>query len=240
MACLGIASESRLYSQAREPEVTEAADTTLDSTGLDLSALAENARSIVLFRRDCRTAWGSRDFTLFANGTLRYRLRRDEAVSMWLAELARDEVSAFAARLAEPTLRETDSHYRTLVGDLVETCTLQLALPGRPLQQFEFDAHTPLSLDLDHVLKVVAELEGRIDLSTPPEGSERLPIDYQPRAGDVLVRAGDGALFRVMGRTQDGQHWELQGLEQPVSLFEGGTDLSRRFSALLERRRQRR
>jgi hypothetical protein len=78
---------------------------------------------------------------------------------------------------------------------------------------------------------VVAELgEGALR-----ESSRSLPDGYRPRRGDVLRRV-DETLFEVVGFTSDGKGVELQGVDQPLTLYLAPEDLHTLFTALVDRR----
>ena len=61
-----------------------------------------------------------------------------------------------------------------------------------------------------------------------------LPKDYEPKPGD-FVRRGDGELFEVIGFTSDGQGVELNGINQPVTIYVALADFRSVFVAKEDR-----
>jgi hypothetical protein len=62
-----------------------------------------------------------------------------------------------------------------------------------------------------------------------------MPAGYEPRPGDVL-RRHDGELYEVITLTADRQGVELQGVEQPLTLFVARSELVGEFVELVRRR----
>ncbi|HSM13631.1 MAG TPA: hypothetical protein VLA66_06155 [Thermoanaerobaculia bacterium] len=189
-------------------------------------------RSIVLLREDCVSSIGHREVTLFANGTVRVVEGSPDAESMHLGEATRDEVGAFLRRLAEPDLSETDPREESPVGAWVESCTLDLLLPDRPAQRFRYGRYASHSLALRAVLTVVRDIEA---LAEPESAVSDLPLDYEPRTGDLLERT-DGIRFEIVGKTADGKGVELSSPEQPLTLYVPISDLRGLFVRLVSRR----
>lgn len=191
-------------------------------------------RSIERLRLDCRSEIGRREVTLFGNGTVRLREGTGGEQRFWLHELGDLELDAFLARLDDSRV-ETEEDYSTVEGAWVERCSLQLDLDQRGRESFQFGRYDTISLDLRRALSVALELGNLVDQSLPPEGTPRLPRDYQPRVGDVLRRI-DGRRFRVVGFTWDGLGIELSGIEDPLTMYLPKADLSDRFVVVESRR----
>ena len=152
-----------------------------------------------------------------------------------LERLDPDSFDAFRARLAEIDPGDEMPEREPVEGAWLERCALELRMEGRgtsgdrgPVRRFHFARTSRLPLEL-------ARIEGIADELT--EIAERqlgggLPHDYRPRDGDVLERL-DGAHFRVIGRTEDGEGIELHGVEEPLVLYLTVDDLRARFVRLV-------
>ncbi len=187
--------------------------------------------SVELLRRDCSSRLGRNEVTLFQNGTIRWREWQDEKLSMRLAEVGGEEVSAYVRRLAGCDLSEVRESPGGVAGEWVERCEIMLTLPGAEPRHFRFgrlDAHP---LGLADLLRIAEELAQRA-LATPVTGG--LPGNYLPRAGDLLVRV-DEMEFEVIGPTADGHGIELRGRLQPLTLYISTDDLRRQFVRILRR-----
>jgi hypothetical protein len=112
----------------------------------------------------------------------------------------------------------------------VEHCTLRLDLDDRPHRLIAFSRYDSLALPLSRVIAVADQMA-----KSTLEGSD-LPVSYHAHPGDVLRRA-DGVLFEVVGFTADKLGVELQGVEQPLTLYVRPEDLPSLFEALVSRRR---
>ena len=64
---------------------------------------------------------------------------------------------------------------------------------------------------------------------------DEIPVDYEPRRGDVLKRSGDGSRFRIMAFTGDNKGIELEGIDQPIELYIARDQLRKKFIALVSR-----
>jgi hypothetical protein len=64
---------------------------------------------------------------------------------------------------------------------------------------------------------------------------DEIPADYQPEPGDVLKRAGDGALFRIVAFTLDKKGIELRGVILPLEMYVITDQLRQSFVALVSR-----
>jgi hypothetical protein len=184
-------------------------------------------RRTVVLSQLCRSAIAERELELYASGTVRIRERTPDGERLRLAELGPDERTSMLDRLAREDLSETDRSTSAPQGDWIERCQIQLSLPGRKSQSFEYDQFGSLSLALSRVVGMVGELAARASVE-----QNNLPLGYQPRRGDILERR-DGARYRVVGLTADKQGVELVGLEQPLTLFVNLSQLGLEFSALL-------
>jgi hypothetical protein len=196
------------------------------------AAARSRDRTVELLDHRCRSEMGYRQVTLFANGTVRLRQEVEGELQMSLAELPPDRLDGVLNRLLEEDLSEVDAERLTPRGDWIDSCVLRLRLDeaGEELR-FSHGPFDALPLALSRVLAVVAELgEGALR-----ESSRSLPDGYRPRRGDVLRRV-DETLFEVVGFTSDGKGVELQGVDQPLTLYLAPEDLHTLFTALVDRR----
>lgn len=188
-------------------------------------------RSTVLLRRDCLGETGHADVTLFANGTIRLREGEGPARTMRLAELPLDVLQAYVNRLEEIDLSETESGLPEVELKWVGRCEIELGIGDGEPRVFQFGTFDSLSLALSRVNSIVGELVEEAEERTP---KGHLPRDYKPRAGDVLVRA-DGARFKVIGYTSDKNGIELQGVDQPLTIYVPADDMDEWFTELVSR-----
>jgi hypothetical protein len=191
----------------------------------------QDPRSRVIVLEECRSEIGRREVTLFANGTIRRREGLPGSESLALAEVGRDEVDAFVRRLSAPDLTETEGRGESPAGSWVETCSLELRLPGAPARTFRYGRYESLTLALRTILDVVRDIESVI-----PAGHREveLPADYRAGAGDLLERA-DGVRFEVIGPTADGLGLELSSPDQPLTVYVPAADLRLHFVRLLRK-----
>lgn len=190
-------------------------------TGGEEPPPADSGRSRVLVRLDCSNALHRREVTLFANGTVRLRAGRPGEEGMALAELAPDELESAVALLAEVDLSETDPSTTGPEGELVERCRLDLELPDRAPVERRFKRFDSLPLALARALTVIDGLAAGVPEprgGPGDRGRPGLPVDYEPALGDLL-RHADGTLYEVIAFTSDGQGVELQGVDQPLTLY---------------------
>jgi hypothetical protein len=199
-----------------------------------LAALPARAddRSTEVLRYDCVTELARREMTLFANGTI--RLRKGQIGNEWmgLAELSPDKLQAFLNRLSEEDLSDVRSPDKGPEGAWVEQCELRLQLPGKDTQTYRFGHFEPLPLNLSHVVRIAEELTKKVPLV---KERDEIPVDYEPRPGDVLKRSGDGSRFRIMAFTADNKGIELEGIDQPLELYIAKDQLRKKFIALVSR-----
>lgn len=200
-------------------------------------ARAEDDRSTEILRYDCLTDTTRREVTLFANGTIRLRDGVIRHEWMGLAELGPDELTGYLNRLAGEDLSQDRSPERGVEGNWIERCELKLQLPGKPTQSYRFGHYDPLPLNLSRVVRIVKELEEKVQVLRDAEGKQELPVDYEPRPGDVLKRLGDDALFRIVAFTGDGKGVELQGVDLPLQMFVLKEQMRQSFTAVVSRGR---
>ena len=198
-------------------------------------------RSRVLARLDCFNSLHRRELTLFANGTLRLKAGRPGEEGMSLAELGPKELESALALLAEIDLSETDPATAGPEGELVERCLLELKLPDRAPVERRFKRFDSLPLALGRALTVLDGLATGMAEPRGGPGDRRrpgLPVGYEPEPGDLL-RHADGTLYEVIAFTADGQGVELQGVDQPLTLYLSRGRLGGEIVELVGRRERR-
>ncbi len=183
---------------------------------------------------DCESEIGSREVALFDDGTIRLEEGPPGEEEITLETLDPDRLQAFVRRLrqAKKPERYTDPSVRGLGGDWVERCRLEVTLPGEAPVAVFFVRYDSLSLSVGHLVRIAEDVLQAIRDAAPPSS---LPPDYEPRAGDVLLRR-DGQRFRVARPTGDGTGLEMAGLDQPVTLYVPRGALRAEFTELLSRR----
>lgn len=231
---LGVLASAALVALPMAPGAPPTA--VLAATPSSAAAEEDEPRSVLdrsheLLRLDCFTDHGRRDVTLFGNGTARLRAEGSAGDGMALAELSQREVADYIDLLAAVKLDEVPRQLDGPEGATVERCMLTLQLPGRDRQEFHFRRFDSLPLGLARLLTITATIEERIG---PPGSGSHLPPDYEPRPGDVLRRS-DGALFRVIDLTVDGEGVELQGIDQPLVIYVSVAGLDEEMIELVER-----
>lgn len=211
----------------------------------------EDERSAVLLERVCASELSRQELTLFANGTVRLRetLPDEEEPQMYLGELTPDELRTYVRRLQEEDLGEVESAARGPEGAWVEECRLRLDFDqmehwiGPPLEgdadagdweaagelSFRYGRFDRLALGLSRVVELLDLIQSRVDRAA---GRRSLPPGYHPRVGDVLRRV-DGVEFRVERPTAEGNGWELQGVEQPLTLYVNESEIPTLFRELV-------
>lgn len=196
---------------------------------------ALDRRSHELVRLDCSSGTLSRNLSLFANGTVRIRDKGGPDPGLRLAELEESELDGFRERLAEIDLSETPSPIRGPSGETLEECWLRLELTGGLIDEYRFPRLAALPLALGRLLAVLD------DLMSLAEERQRLsaglPASYQPRVGDVLIKA-DGSRHRVVRVTAEGAGVEIIGLESPLVLYLPKDGVRGEFVAIESRRRR--
>lgn len=179
-------------------------------------ASGEDPRSQVILERVCVNDFSRQQLTLFGNGTLRLRDGDGATRTMRLAELGQSEFDAFRRRLEEIRFDDLAPRSPGMGGEWVERCTLDLELPGLDRRSFEYGPYDTHSLGLRHMLLIVDDLLLELEAARPGGSRERA---FRFDVGDLLVRRRDGARFEVLGFTVEGTGVELQGIDQPVTLF---------------------
>ena len=205
-----------------------AATTAADSAPAAPDVPGDRSRELLDYR--CASDLGVRQVTLFANGTVRVREGVGGPLTMTLGEIGPVELGGYLRRLAAEDLSAVHDTQGGTQGAWIERCVLRRALDGHPEHQVAFGRYDSLPLAVGALVRVADELAAH---ARPV--SDLLP-DYKPRAGDVLRRA-DGVLFEIVTFTSDGKGLEMQGVDQPITLFVLPADLPRVFSALVSRRR---
>ncbi len=190
-------------------------------------------RSTIVVRRDCATDLGHVELTLFANGTVRMREGERRHEKMRLAELSREELTAFRSRFEEIDLSETESMRAEVQGAWIEDCELELHLEDAGSHSFRYGRFDSLQLALSRVLAVVNDLA---EVAQTRSSSRGLPRGYRARPGDILA-AADGGRWQVISITSDGRGVELLGLDKPLTIYMAIDALTGEFTAILERRR---
>lgn len=192
-------------------------------------------RSTEFFRYLCSNELGRRDITLFANGTVRLRQGRWETQELYLDELLPEELSDYVAQLRDiqkaASRPQTDLLRSAPQGDWVEQCEIHLALPESEPLQWHFSTLEVPPLVVSHLVQLAEDLSS---YTKAPASVDRVPGDYEPRRGDVMV-AVDGGRFRVIGLTTDGRAVEFEGLDAPLRLFVPIDELGRSFQTLEKR-----
>lgn len=204
------------------------------STGV--SDAFENARpdprSHELLRLNCSSRLVGAEVTLFANGTLRLRERREEETQMWLAELTPGEVEGYRARLVAEGSPGEQPIRRGVSGEWVDQCRLTLELgPGQAFT-LRYSRMDSLPLPVARLAAIADELlatarERRLGSGFPP--------GYRVRVGDVVQRV-DGNEFVVKRFTVDGAGVELEGIQQPIVLYMDRKQIASEFVTLVRRR----
>ncbi len=192
-------------------------------------------RSHELARLDCASGVLSRGLTLFANGTVRIRDKGGPDPRLRLAELEEDELAGFRTRIAEIDLSKTSSRIRGPSSETMEQCSLRLELTSGVIGEYRFPRMAALPLALARLLTVLD------DLTSLAEERQRLsaglPASYQPRVGDVLVKA-DGSRHRIVRVTADGGGVEIIGLESPLVFYLPREGVRGEFVTIESRRRR--
>ena len=197
------------------------------------AAGVDDPRGFEVLRYDCANELGRRELTLFLNGTIRLRDGPLGKEAMGLAELNPDERDGALNRLAEEDLSEAKRLPSGVSGRWIERCTLTLHLPGKEIQVFRFSHYDVLPLAVSRIVRVAEDMAAKVpDI----KGSEELPVNYQPRVGDVLKRV-DGNLYAIHNVSEDKQGIELQGVVQPLTIYIRKDHLRLEFVALVKRAR---
>lgn len=216
----------------------------LPLSGLVLCALAlvvptpggsdVDRRSHEQVRIDCASGELRREVTLFANGTVRLRDSGGDEPGLKLAELQPAELEAFQNRMTEIDMSEVESRVRGPNSESLEQCLVRLELKSGELAEYRFVRMAALPLALSRLLGVIDDL---VELAEERvRQTSGLPMDYRPRAGDVLVKR-DGSRHRVVRITADGGGVEIVGLESPLVVYLSIEAMRGEFAELESRRR---
>jgi hypothetical protein len=197
-------------------------------------------RSWDVFRHSCSNPLGSRELTLFLDGTIRLLVRDQGGQEVRLGDLGEAGLSRTYATLRATQLgigREgkdwtpPPSQGRGLSGEFLQECEVRLRLPDLEAKSFRFSPMeiTPLWLgQLRQLAEDLAEL-------TEPLVHQGLPKSYQPRYGDLLRRR-DGVVFRYVGITSDRKAWIMEQVGQPITQYFAVADLGELFVTVVESR----
>ena len=194
--------------------------------------LMADDRSTELMRYECSNVLGRRDITLFANGTVRLRQGLWDKQELYLDELLREELSSYVEQLrgillaADPPA--TDRSARAPHGDWVDSCEIRLDLPDLAPATYSFSTLEVTPLAIASLIHVAEDLA---DFTRPIAPVARVPDDYEPRWGDVLITA-EGERFKVVGLSAFSPSVELDGLDTPLHLYVLIDDLSEAFTTL--------
>ncbi|MBZ0112054.1 MAG: hypothetical protein K8J08_06315 [Thermoanaerobaculia bacterium] len=182
----------------------------------------------------CETELTRRQVTLFANGTVRVKEGLHEEMDLRLAELDPVTLRGYTERLAELDFSEVEaSQILPTQGAWVEECELDLDIPdvAKPLKEsLGFTKFDSLPLSLKRAVDLLEDLAAM----TNSINIEQLPVDYEPRTGDVLRRK-DGQEFRIIGLTSDGKAIEFQGVVNPLTLYLDVKHLRQQFIGIVSR-----
>lgn len=204
-----------------------------------IPAVAE-PRSWDVFHHLCSSPLGSRELTLFLDGTIRLRVRDQEGGEVRLGDLGKESLARVYA-----TLRSTQesigregkewtappSQGRGLSGEFLQECEVRLRLPKLERKDFRFSPMEITPLWLGQLRQLAEDLAER----TEPLVHQALPRSYQPRYGDLLRRR-DGVVFRYVGTTSDRKAWIMEQVGQPITNYFSVADLDELFVAVVESR----
>lgn len=197
-------------------------------------------RSWDVFQHLCSNPLGSRELTLFLDGTIRLRVRDQEGGEVRLGDLDEEGLARVYA-----TLRSTQagigregkewtaspSQGRGFSGEFLQDCEVRLRLPNLEQKSFRFSPMEITPLWLGQLRQLAEDLAER----TEPMVHRALPRSYQPRYGDLLRRR-DGVIFRYVGATSDHKAWIMEQVGQPITTYFAVEDLDEIFVAVVESR----
>lgn len=197
------------------------------------AAATEDLRSTVRFRYSCESDLARREITLFANGTLRLRQGPWNDLEMLLEELGPEELVETLDELAQLWSMRTDKQDLEplgvdIKGQWSNRCELDIALPGEDPVHLEMSAFDAPPLVVSRLIHFADRL---VEDAAPPPPADRVPSDYDPQNGDILVNA-QGHRYQVVRRTADNKGVELLGIDQPYTLLVELDDLPSRFVKL--------
>ncbi len=183
---------------------------------------------------DCSSGELRRAVSLFANGTVRIRDEGGRDPGMRLGELEPGELQAFQNRIAEIDLSEVTLRVRGPSSETLEQCRLRLELTHGEVTEYRFPKLVALPLALSRLITVIDDVVALADERS--RAASGLPLDYEPRVGDVLVKR-DGSRHRVVRVTADGGGVEIVSLESPLVIYLPMEGVRGEFSEVEGRRR---
>lgn len=187
---------------------------------------------VLLF--DCVSDIGHRKLAFYDDGTIYLQEGEPGEEETLLHRLDPDRAQAFLTRLRQETKPGTmEPSNPGPEGAWVERCLLQVDLPGEPQVRLSFRRYDTLPLSLSRLVAVADDLLAALR-DAPPE--QALPAEYEPRPGDVLRRK-DGLRFEIVRTTGDGRGLELQGIDQPLTVYVPVGAVHLEFTELLSRER---
>lgn len=192
----------------------------------------------ILLEMRCQSDLGKSTITLFARGGVRLAEQlRGQEERIRVRELSQSELDAYLERLSQVDLREVRQAKaigRGTDGEWLDQCTLVLQLSGEVPKEYLWRRLETVPLGLSNLIRIVEEMPvGGLEIT-----GTRLPQGYQPKAGDILRRR-DGVEFRVGQPTSDGRGIELQGVEQPFTIFVPLDSVDQEFIELVASRHER-
>ena len=176
----------------------------------------QDPRSQVVLESDCMTEASRRQITLFANGTVRMRDGLGATRTMRLVELGDVELRAYQNRLRDIRFDDLAPHSSGMEGSLVERCKVEVAPPESETLLFEYGQFDTIPLGLKHVLLLIEDLV--VEFESVREAAAR-PRGYEAKIGYIVTRRHDGARFEIRSFTLEGYGVELEGLDQPITIY---------------------
>lgn len=196
-------------------------------------------RSWELFRHRCGGRLGSRELTLFLDGTVRLRVHDQQGDEVRLGQIEEGQLVRTYGRLQ--ALQEgigrdgkewsQGAAGRGIGGEFLEDCEAELRLPESEKKLFRFSPLEIPPLWLGQLRQLAEDLAGE----TEPLQHRGLPKDYQPRYGDLLRRR-DGVVFRYVGSSSDAKAWILEQVGQPLTTYFPVADRDQVFVGLVDGR----
>lgn len=199
----------------------------------------KDPRSWELFRHRCGGQLGSRELTLFLDGTVRLRVRDKEGEEVRLGQLEAGQLGRTYGQLRaiqQGIGREGKEWSRSaaghgISGEFLQDCEAELRLPDLEKKLFLFSPLEIPPLWIGQLRQIAEDLAGE----TEPLQHRGLPKDYQPRFGDLLRRR-DGVVFRFVGATSDKKAWIVEQVGQPLTTYYPVADRDEIFVGLVESR----
>ena len=195
---------------------------------LAAAARLRAAAPTYLFEWVSRTNDTSGRLTLFADRTLVRKLTSGKQTDMKKRKLSQEEYDYYVAYFNDPqSLRAAGSYESGTTGALLSVSEATFVTPEGGKWKLSFDSLSSLTFE---AMRVKSALEGLWDSfgKVLPSPSDFAPEKIPP--GTVLHRR-DGARFRVLHVDDSRGMVELQGVEEPYTLFLKIDDLRFTFSA---------